>query len=53
MPNTLLRHIQRAVQAGEVEISDHALVHMLERNIDLAQTVEGVRRAKLLEDYIR
>lgn len=51
MPNALLRHIQQAVQAGDVEIADHALLRMLERQIDLGQIVEGVMRAKLLEDY--
>lgn len=51
MPNALLRRIQHAVQAGRLRISDHALTRMLERNIDIQTTVDGINGATLLEDY--
>jgi hypothetical protein len=47
----LLRHIQEAVRAGHVEISDHAYEQLIERNIDFEQTIAGLEKAILLKDY--
>lgn len=47
----LLRHIQAAVRAGNVEVSEHAYERMVERFFDVEEVLAGVQRAILIEDY--
>jgi len=47
----VLTKVRQAANEGRVMVSDHALLRMLERQVDIQSTVSGVHRAIMVEDY--
>jgi Domain of unknown function (DUF4258) len=49
--NELLRAIQQSAAVGEIRITQHAHQEMIEEEISLADVIESIGSAQLLENY--